>query len=108
MTMNTTDHLETALAIEQLCAAGQPVEAGHVREELDRFVFEPVALALFDRTVSPTIVSAAVRLGQWTTAEAYLARYASSESDSVERERLRSWVETRKFETAPVFSGLRF
>ena len=42
--------------IEQLCAAGRPAAVAQVREELDRFDFEPVALTLFDQAVNQAIV----------------------------------------------------
>lgn len=82
--------------IEQLCAAGRPDTAAEIREELDRFHFEPVALNLFDQTVNPTIVSAAVRNTEWALAEEFVERYAASESDPVESERLRAWVDSRR------------
>jgi hypothetical protein len=88
--------------IEQLCAAGRPTEAAAIREELDGIDFEPVALALFDRTVSPTIVSAAVREENWSLAQAFVDRHSSSEPDPVERERLRDWVESRRGTSDPV------
>ena len=93
--------------IEQLCAAGFPAKAAAIREELDGIHFEPVALALFDRTVSPAIISAAVRLDEWGVAEEYVRRHAASEPDAVERERLRAWVESRRDEKSPLCSGLR-
>ena len=76
--------------IEQLCAADRPAAAAEIREELDRFDFEPVALDLFDRAVNPTIVSAAVRIEDWTLAEVFVERYAASEADPVESARLPS------------------
>ncbi|NIM61068.1 MAG: hypothetical protein GTO30_05255 [Acidobacteria bacterium] len=82
--------------IEQLCAQDRTHEAAAIREELDRFEFENVALALFERTVTPTIVSAAVRAEEWALAETFVERYAASETDAVEIDRLRAWVESRR------------
>ncbi len=84
--------------IEQLCAQERPTEAAAIREELDRFEFEEVSIDLFDRTVTPTIVSGAVRAGDWTLAEIFIDRYAASEPDAVEVDRLRAWVESRRDE----------
>ena len=67
-----------------------------VREELDRFQFEPVALDLFDRSVNPTIVFTAVRVENWALAGTFVDRYAASEPDSIESQRLRAWVDSRR------------
>jgi len=101
--ITTQDRLLAAAQkrIEQLCAAGRPEAAAEVREELDRFEFEPVALSLFDRAVSPTIVAASVRVEDWTLAETYVRRYAASETDSVESERLSAWVDSRRADPGP-------
>jgi len=88
--------------IEQLCAAGRPRAAAEVREELERFSFEPVALALFDQAVNQVIVSTAVRVEDWELAEAFVEHYAASEPDPIEGERLRVWVDSRKKGSGPV------
>ncbi len=87
--------------IEQLCAADRPADAAHVRAELDDFDFEPVAFALFDRTVAAVIVSAAVRVEDWALAESFVDRYVASEPDPVEAERFRIWVESRRANANP-------
>ncbi len=88
--------------IEELCAAGQPFAASMIREDLDGFRFEDVALGLFDRTVNPMIVTAAVRVEDWPLAERFLERYAASEPDPVEAARLRAWVDSRRGVSEPV------
>ena len=88
--------------IEQLCAADRPDAAARIREELDRFHFRPVALTLFDQAVNPTIASAAVRVEDWVLAGAFVERYAASEPDPVESERLRAWVDSRRERADPV------
>ncbi len=96
--VTTQDRLLAAAQkkIEQLCATGSPDAAAEIREELDRFHFEPVALDLFDRTVNPTIVSAAVRVEDWALAGTFVERYAASEPDPIEGDRLRAWVDSRR------------
>ncbi len=56
--ITTQDRLLAAAQkkIEQLCAAGRPDAVVQVREELERFHFEPVARTLFDQAVNQAIV----------------------------------------------------
>lgn len=87
--------------IERLAVEGELAHAVSIRERLVETVLNESSLARFDRTTGPTIVAAAVRQQAWEVAARFVERYALSEPDPIEIDRLRAWVDSRQLRMGP-------
>jgi len=101
--VTTEDRLLAAAQkrIEQLALSGELARAVAIRERLVETVHSEDSLARFDRITGPTIVAVAVRRQAWEIAARFVERYALSEPDLVEIERLRQWVDSRQMRSGP-------
>lgn len=94
----TRDRLLAAATkrIERATESGDPTTAETILDETEALLIVPGDTQRLERENCPHIVAAAVRGADWERARRMVARFAKSEPDEVESERLLAWVESRE------------
>ncbi len=86
----------TVKVIEDACAGDDPARAEAVLTDTERLVRGTRDAERSVRQLAPVVVAAAVRVADFELAQNVARRYAEVEPDTIEAERLVSWVESRR------------